>query len=119
MENVPYAAFTNGEVRKPPAVVPDRNYSPLARRTIKEHSTITASAVFFHPETHSELRQAGHTPDVHIVTNAFCWKVKSVVCKIKEDSSDICSVRYIYLFIYLERKRRRDAKPVGYGLRKS
>ena len=47
MENVPYAAFTNGEVRKPPAVVPDRNYSPLARSTIKEHSTITASAVFF------------------------------------------------------------------------
>ena len=47
MENVPYAAFTNGEVRKPPAVVPDRNYSSLARSTIKEHSTITASAVFF------------------------------------------------------------------------
>lgn len=102
MENVPYAAFTNFEDRKPQAAVPDRNYSPLAKsiiRVIKEHSTITASAVFFHPETHSELRQAGHTPDVHIATNAFCWKVKSVVCKIKEDISDICSVRYIYLFI--------------------
>lgn len=102
MEYVPYAAFTNFEARKAPDVVPDRSYSPLARstiRVIKQHSTITASAVFFHPETHSELRQAGHTPDVHIATNAFCWKVKSVVCKIKEDISDICSVRYIYLFI--------------------
>ena len=90
---------TNDEVRKPPSVVPEPNFSPMARNTIKEHCTITASAVFFHPETHSELSQARHTPDVHIVTNAFCWKVKSVVCKIKEDISDICSVRYIYLFI--------------------
>ena len=53
MENVPYAAFTNGEVRKLPAVVPDRNYSPLARSTIKEHSTITASAVFFFIQRHT------------------------------------------------------------------
>ena len=91
---------SNGEERKPPAVVPEAKSSTLARNTtIKEHCTITASAVFFHPETHSELRQAGHTPDVHIVTNTFCWKVNSVVCKIKEDISDICSVRYIYLFI--------------------
>ena len=62
---------------------------------------------FFHPETHSELRQAGYTPDVYIVTNAFCWKVKSVVCKIKEDSPDICSVRYIYLFIFFREKEEK------------
>lgn len=102
MEYVPCAAFTNFEARNPQAVVPDRNCSPQARstiRVIKENCTITAGAVFFHPQTHSELSQAWHTPDVHIVTNAFCWKVKSVVCKIKEDISDICSVRYIYLFI--------------------
>ena len=35
MEYVPYAAFTNGEVSKPPAAVPDLNYSPQARSTIR------------------------------------------------------------------------------------
>ena len=86
MENVPKAVASNAEVRKPPAVVPEQKSSSPARNTtiIIEHCTRTASAVFFHPETHSELSQAGHTPDVHMVTNAFCWKVKSVVCKIKK-----------------------------------
>ena len=94
MQNATYV-FINLEGKRPPAVVPNHNYTMIIRNTtIVEHCTRTANAVFFHPETHSELlSQAGHTPDVHIVTNAFCWKVKSVVCKIK---GDICSVTNIY-----------------------
>ena len=42
---------------------------------------ILASVVCLHPETHGELSQAGHTPDVYIVTEGCSWKVKSVVCK--------------------------------------
>ena len=102
----------NVDVRKPPAVVPEQKSSTLARSTtITEQCIRTASAVFFHPETRSELSQAGHTPNVHIVTNACCWKVKSVVCKIKKDISDICSVRDIYfLFREKDEKERQNGR---------
>ena len=71
MQNVP-CGIINLEVKKSLAVVRNPNCSTLARNTtIQEHCTRTANAVFFHPETHSELGQARHTPDVHIVTNSF------------------------------------------------
>ena len=57
----------------------DGNFILLAGNSVTERSTIV-SGVCPHPETYSELGQAGHTPDVHIVTGAFSWKVKSVVC---------------------------------------
>ena len=57
----------------------DGNFIMFAGNSVTERSTIV-SGVCPHPETYSELGQAGHTPDVHIVTGAFIWKVKSVVC---------------------------------------
>ena len=102
MQNVPNGVVINVNQRKSLGGVHNANSiirSILVRTTIIEDCTITASVVILHPETYSELGQTGHTPDVHIVTNAFCWKVKGVICKIK---GDVSSVRDIYL----ERERK-------------
>ena len=73
---LPNGVAINVNLRKPYGVVHDVNSSILVRNTIREDkSKRRASVVCLYPETHSELSQAGHTPDFHIVTDASSWKV--------------------------------------------
>ena len=68
----------NSDLRKPSGGVHDANSNILARNKITEDTFRAASVVCLYPETHrshSELSQAGHTQDFHIVTDASSWKV--------------------------------------------
>jgi len=49
------------------------------RNSVTEQNATIGGVTGLHPQTHSELGQTGHAPDVDKVTDTFDWKVQSVV----------------------------------------
>ena len=62
-------------------VVVNEQFIVWTRDSITERSAILSCVTWLHPQTHGELCQTGHAPDVNEVSSDVSgWKIESVVC---------------------------------------
>lgn len=75
--NIPALRSVDLEIKT--SVVPKHQFIRLAWNSITERTSL-ARMFRLHPQTHCELSQTGHAPDLDKVMHALSWKLESVVC---------------------------------------